>query len=277
MTSDSTKFRATVRNRNAQDAYVIITLDRRDVPVEADADGVERECWEDASYPTRERIARTVSRIIGRRVDEVEIDECSGGEDGEAIYPIRLGMGVYVGLDSDEANFGDVPCDRIDDVRDAWVEMVNERISNRFGPHVEVEIANKTTIEARTAREEEDIDRILRDAWDDFCADGCGIADDDSDDDGPEFALERIALSDMGKPDLLAEVETLSPADRASAEAHRFTVIGEDGYQNSEGGVVLFVGAAGRAGVCMNGDSSWTDASDATDAVRRYLTDDMIE
>jgi hypothetical protein len=46
---------------------------------------------------------------------------------------------------------------------------------------------------------------------------------------------------------------------------------------DDQAGVVLFVGNAGRAGICMNGDSSWTDASDAADAVRRYLTGNMVE
>ena len=122
---------------------------------------------------------------------------------------------------------------------------------------------------------EEDRDR--QSALDEECDDEDDSDDDGDDDgDGPEFAIERIAISDLGKPDLLAEVETLSPADRASAEAYRFVTYGEDGYEESEGGVVLFVGNAGRAGVCMNGDSSWTDASDAEEAVRRYLTGTMI-
>lgn len=101
------------------------------------------------------------------------------------------------------------------------------------------------------------------------------VSDDDSD--GPEFAIERIALSDIGKPDLVAEIESMDQEDRDSAEAYRFVTYGDDGYEESEGGVVLFVGNAGRAGICMNGDSSWTDASDAADAVRRYLTGNMVE
>lgn len=129
---------------------------------------------------------------------------------------------------------------------------------------------------------EEDRNRqsALDEECDDKGDDGCGIADDDSDDDGdddgPEFALERIALSDMGKPDLVAEIESMDQEDRDSAEAYRFVTYGEDGYEDG-GGVVLFVGRAGRAGVCMNGDSSWTDADDAAGAVSRYLTGDMIE
>ena len=38
----------------------------------------------------------------------------------------------------------------------------------------------------------------------------------------------------------------------------------------------LYLPAQGRAGVCTGGDSDWTDASSAADAIVRLLTDRMV-
>lgn len=46
---------------------------------------------------------------------------------------------------------------------------------------------------------------------------------------------------------------------------------------DAEHGTVLYLPAIGRAGVCDGACSSWTDCTDADDAVRRYLTGRMVE
>jgi hypothetical protein len=51
--------------------------------------------------------------------------------------------------------------------------------------------------------------------------------------------------------------------------------------ENSQGfietvGKLLYVPNAGRAGICRGGDSQWTDAVSAEDAVRRCNDDEMV-
>lgn len=90
ITSSENTFRVTLRNRGTARAYVIVTIDERDVPVSLDGEGCEYREWSEAAYPSARRIARALSRIVGRVVGNREIDDCSGGENGEAIYPLRL-------------------------------------------------------------------------------------------------------------------------------------------------------------------------------------------
>ncbi len=41
-------------------------------------------------------------------------------------------------------------------------------------------------------------------------------------------------------------------------------------------GQLLFLPSADRAGLCFGGDSQWTDAVSAEDAITRYNNDEMV-
>ena len=50
-------------------------------------------------------------------------------------------------------------------------------------------------------------------------------------------------------------------------------------YHNEETDLrleVVYFPEAGRAGVCAGGDSEWTDADSAEDAIDRYEADEMV-
>jgi len=101
---------------------------------------------------------------------------------------------------------------------------------------------------------------------------------DDQDDQDDDFRLCRIELDEVKPLDLQEEIRVLDPEDLKTAEAHTITFYDGSGFEvSSYGGTVLFVKSCGRAGVCLNADSAWTDAGSAEEAVRRYLKGEMIE
>jgi hypothetical protein len=92
---------------------------------------------------------------------------------------------------------------------------------------------------------------------------------------GHGFSLEEVpygeALAAIPAIDLTKEIASLD-ALRLTFECYFIT------QQNkAEGGVLLYVPECKRAGIAWGGPAEWTDCTSADDAVRRFLTGEMID
>ena len=82
------------------------------------------------------------------------------------------------------------------------------------------------------------------------------------------YTIEAMDLDQIAALDLQDVLTREGHAGYAAARAYG---IGDDGYRNGLMLTVLYHADAGRAGVCSNGDSQWTDCGSIEDAVERYL------
>jgi len=70
---------------------------------------------------------------------------------------------------------------------------------------------------------------------------------------------------------------SLSKHTEPGAEAYEVVQYNAEGYEvTGERGRVLWLADVRRGGVSFGGDSVWTDAASAADAVRRVLDDEVI-
>lgn len=89
-----------------------------------------------------------------------------------------------------------------------------------------------------------------------------------------DFAFESarpVTAEDMTRFDVEGE--------RADGyELDIYCLVNAEGYRetNNTGIQVLYHAEAGRAGVIYGGSDLWTDCISSEDAVRRYLSDEMI-
>ena len=91
-----------------------------------------------------------------------------------------------------------------------------------------------------------------------------------------DFSLEPISAYDLSATDLRKEAEEIAAeverfAFQHDKQAHAFRLTSPD---TAEVGSVLYCN--GRAGVAWGADAQWTDADSAEDAVRRFLTGEMV-
>jgi hypothetical protein len=83
-----------------------------------------------------------------------------------------------------------------------------------------------------------------------------------------------IQSYDLSYTDLTSEAETLESKGE-TVECYNLVTENDNGLIE-KAGTMLYVPSAQRAGLCFGGDSQWTDAGSAEDAVRRYNDDEMI-
>lgn len=76
--------------------------------------------------------------------------------------------------------------------------------------------------------------------------------------------------------DLRAEYDALPEETVIEVLTGRWRESESETDWSAQGWTVLYLPHAGRGGICDGADSVWTDASDADDVVRRYLTGRMV-
>jgi hypothetical protein len=91
---------------------------------------------------------------------------------------------------------------------------------------------------------------------------------------GPNYHLEDVAPERIGSSGLKDGILKADPTE--APECCRWQEVRPDGtLETAWLGEAVFFPGVGRAGVVSNGDPVWTAASSATDAVRRYLANDL--